>query len=121
MAREADLAVDAHARRSRRRADEADPESAWCSATPSRPQRKSRCHHERRNSPSVMPCKPNSCCFSMRRSISRSSTASRPAASSAPSACRRRASRSGAGRNKLPTWSARNGGVAFFAIVILGE
>ena len=49
------------------------PVSMTCFSAPSRPHKKSRCHHERRNSPSVMACRPTSSCFLMTRSISRSS------------------------------------------------
>src|SRR5205807_1406050 len=51
------------------------PVSMTWRSTPSRPQRKSRCHQERRNSPSVTACSPTSSCFLITRSISRSSTA----------------------------------------------
>ena len=53
----------------------------WRSA-PSSPQRKSRCHQERRNSPSVTACRPTSSCILITRSISRSSTALSSAARS---------------------------------------
>ena len=42
--------------------------------TPLRPRKKSKCHQERRNSPSVASLKPTSACFLMIFSISRSST-----------------------------------------------
>ena len=82
----------------------------WRSA-PSSPHRKSRCHHERRNSPSVIDLRPTSSCFAMTFSISRSSTA---LSASAPISPRWRCSRAcltGAERSRLPTWSARNGGL----------
>ena len=76
MAGEAELAGDLDAFVARvRRAANAMPVSMTCFSTPSRPQRKSRCHQERRNSPSVIDCRPTSSCFLMTRSISRSSTA----------------------------------------------
>src|SRR3982074_2359223 len=87
----------------------------WRSA-PSRPQRKSRCHQERRNSPSVTACRPTSSCFLMTRSISRSSTALRSAALISPLARFPRACFNDAGRRRLPTWSARNGALVRFMV-----
>ncbi len=87
------------------------PVSITCFSTPSRPQRKSRCHQERRNSPSVTAWRPTSSCFLMTRSISRSSTAVNSAAVISPLARFSRATLSAAGRSRLPTWSARNGGL----------
>src|SRR5262249_40550077 len=78
--------------------------------TPSRPRKKSKCHHERRNSPSVAHCRPTSCCFATTFSISASSISFSAAAVIAPAATFARASLRRAGRRKLPTWSARNGG-----------
>src|SRR5882724_332411 len=83
---------------------------------PSRPHRKSRCHHERRNSPSVMPCSPTSSCFLMTRSISRSSTVLRSVAVISPFWRFSRASFRELGRSRLPTWSARNGGLVRFIL-----
>src|SRR5262249_45714340 len=65
------------------------PVSMTWRSTPSRPQRKSRCHQERRNSPSVTACSPTSSCFLITRSISRSSSAlssaaPRPALAASP-------------------------------------
>src|SRR6476469_3027644 len=71
--------------------------------------RKSKCHQERRNSPSVASLRPISSCFLMIFSTSRSSTALSSAAVIAPCSRLARASLSAAGRKKLPTWSARNG------------
>src|SRR5262245_41941232 len=76
-----------------------------------------------RNLPSLMASIPTSSCFLMTRSISRSSTALSSTAPISPLACFSRASFSAAGRSRLPTWSARNGGlvrcmVAPFGVVI---
>src|SRR5262249_29339880 len=76
--------------------------------------RKSKCHQERRNSPSVASPRPSSSCFLMTVSISPSSTALSSAAVLAPFSRLVRASLSAAGRRKLPTWSARNGGLVRF-------
>src|SRR5262249_61776943 len=76
--------------------------------------RKSKCHQERRNSPSVASPRPSSSCFLMTFAISRSSTALSSAAVMAPFSRLARASLSAAGRRKLPTWSARNGGLVRF-------
>src|SRR5262249_11094657 len=79
--------------------------------TPSRPRKKSKCHHERRNSPSVAHCRPTSCCLATTFSISASSISFSAAAVMVPAACFARACVRRAGRRKLPTWSARNGGL----------
>src|SRR5262249_17480799 len=84
------------------------PVSMTWRSTPSRPQRKSRCHQERRNSPAVTACSPTSSCFLIARSISRSSTALRSAPPRSPFARFSRASFTAAGRSRLPTRSARN-------------
>src|SRR5262245_6119182 len=76
--------------------------------------RKSKCHQERRNSPSVASCSPVASCFLTTFSISRSSIALSSAAEMAPFSRLARASLSAAGRRKLPTWSARNGGLVLF-------
>ena len=80
-------------------------------STPSSPPKKSKCHHERRNSPSVASLRPISSCFVMIFSISGSSTALSCGGMISPFARLARASLSGAVRNRLPTWSARNGGL----------
>src|SRR5215813_11257365 len=72
--------------------------------------KKSKCHHERRYSPSVVHCRPISCFLTI-VSISRSSTALSSASGSLPASCLARASLIGAERRMLPTWSARNGGL----------
>src|ERR1041384_109054 len=92
------------------------PLSVVKAVTPFRPQKKSKCHQERRNSPSVASLRPTSCCRSMIFSISRSSTVFNAAASISPLTCLARASFSGAVRNRLPTWSARNGGLVRWVI-----
>src|SRR5262249_58761567 len=79
--------------------------------TPSSPLKKSKCHHERRNSPSVAHCRPTSCCFLTTFSISASSISFNTAADIVPAATFARASLRRAGRRKLPTWSARDGGL----------
>ena len=73
--------------------------------------KKSKCHHERRNSPSVVTLRPTSSCFLMIFSISRSSTSLSCAALISFFSRFTRASFSGAVRNRLPTTSARNGGL----------
>ena len=85
-------------------------------ATLSSFRRKSRCHELRLNSPSVMELSPIASC---RRTTSRiASSWMRRSASAAifPSATALRASTSTAGRIRLPTWSARNGGTVRAAI-----
>src|SRR4029077_1775841 len=86
------------------------PQAVVNGVTPSRPRKKSKCHHERRNSPSVAHCRPMSSCFLMPAAISRSSMALRVSAVISPFWRLARASLSAAGRSRLPTWSARNGG-----------
>src|SRR4051794_27676524 len=73
---------------------------------------KSMCQDARRNSPSVAVRRPTSCCIRTASRIASSSTARSSSSSSAPSACFPRASSSRCGRSRLPTWSARNGGVS---------
>src|SRR5689334_15384426 len=91
-------------------AAKAMPESMKWRSTPSSPQRKSRCHQERRNSPSVIDCRPTSSCFWTIAPISRSSTSLSSVLVISPLARRSRAFFNAAGRSRLPTWSARNGG-----------
>src|SRR5215470_1516827 len=71
---------------------------------------KSMCHEARRNSPSVADCRPTSSCLRTTSRIASSSAARSVAASISPRANSSRASSSCAGRSRLPTWSARNGG-----------
>src|SRR3954465_1048629 len=72
---------------------------------------KSMCQVARRNSPSVTDWSPTSSCMRTTSSIAASSAAFRPSSSSWPTACASRASCSSGGRSRLPTWSARNGGL----------
>src|SRR5262245_18131291 len=76
--------------------------------------KKSKCDHERRNSPSVASCNPTSSCWRMRLRISRSSTSLSCASLISFFSCLARASWTACGRRKLPTWSARNGGLVLF-------
>ena len=82
----------------------------WSSTTRSHPvrcQKKSKCHHERRNSPSVASCRPTSSCFLMTFLISSSSIFFSSAGAIWPFSRLARASLSGAVRSRLPTSSAR--------------
>src|SRR3954447_8096427 len=72
---------------------------------------KSMCQVARRNSPSVTDWSPTSSCMRTTSSIAASSAAFKPSSSSLPPACASRASCSSGGRSRLPTWSARNGGL----------
>src|SRR3954452_8462376 len=72
---------------------------------------KSMCQVARRNSPSVTDRNPTSSCMRTASSIAASSAALRPSSSSLPAACASRASCSSGGRSRLPTWSARYGGL----------
>ena len=65
----------------------------------------------RRNSPSVMLCRPTSCWNLTISAMALSSTLRSCAAVISPRAFCSRASSRNFGRRKLPTWSARNGGV----------
>src|SRR5690242_3261774 len=73
--------------------------------------KKSKCHHERRYSPSVASLSPISSCFLMIFSTSRSSISLSWAAVIAPCSRLARASLIAPERKMLPTWSARNGGL----------
>ena len=77
--------------------------------SPCRPQKKSKCHQARRNSPSVASFRPTASCLATSLRISSSSTVLSWAAVISPLACLARASLSGAVRSRLPTMSARNG------------
>src|ERR1700729_1208126 len=72
---------------------------------------KSMCQEARRNSPSVALCRPTSCCIWTTPRIASSSIARSCSAEIWPPANWSRASSSFCGRSRLPTWSARNGGV----------
>src|SRR4051794_8797102 len=80
---------------------------------------KSMCHDVRRSSPSVTVRRPASRCSAMTSRIASSSAARRTAASMSPALKAARARRSASGRRRLPTWSARKGGVV--RAVMLGE
>src|SRR5262249_51154784 len=85
----------------------------WCAtnSTPGSAATKSVCQDLRRFSPSVMDLRPTCSCFTIRISISRSSIALSSSAVIALVARLARASLSAAERSRLPTWSARNGGL----------
>src|ERR1700676_3720583 len=85
------------------------PWSGWNSSQPVRWLRQSKCHHERRNSPSVASFSPIEACLCTTFSISMSSTLRRPSADISPFSNLARASLMRGGRNRLPTMSARNG------------
>src|SRR5919197_2775904 len=72
---------------------------------------KSMCQEVRRNSPSVAERSPTSRCILTTSRIAASSTARSASSSMRPAACSSRAWSSSGGRSRLPTWSARNGGV----------
>ena len=72
---------------------------------------KSMCHVARRNSPSVAERRPTSSCSLTASRIASSSTARSSSASIVSLAKSSRACSSAGGRSRLPTWSARNGGV----------
>src|SRR5664280_464435 len=72
---------------------------------------KSMCHEVRRNSPSVADCRPMSSCSATTSAIATSSTSRSSSASIRCSANAARACINAGGRSKLPTWSARNGGL----------
>src|SRR5438046_1657735 len=77
---------------------------------------KSMCQEARRNSPSVADCRPTCSCILIAPGISWSSTERRSAAEIRPAAKSSRACSSRWGRSRLPTWSARNGGLVLRAI-----
>ena len=65
----------------------------------------------RRNSPSVADCRPTFCCIATTSAMASSSTARSCCAEIRPAAKSSRAASTLGGRRRLPTWSARNGGV----------
>src|SRR5882672_551985 len=85
---------------------------AGLSVTPSSCFTKSRCQKSRRYSPSVMPRRPIASCFATASRMHSSSTAFSQSAGSFPPLARARAATSPGGRSRLPTWSARKGGLA---------
>src|SRR3569833_2668634 len=85
------------------------PVSGWNSSQPVSLARKSKCHQERRNSPSVASFKPIDACLCTTFSISMSSILRRSSAEISPFSSLARASLIFAGRRRLPTSSARKG------------
>src|SRR3984957_1789479 len=85
------------------------PSSGWNISQPVSLERKSKCHHERRNSPSVASFNPIEACLCTTFSISMSSILRRSSAEISPFSSLARASLILGGRNRLPTSSARNG------------
>src|SRR5437870_10259984 len=79
---------------------------------PSNPCRKSMCHQSRRNSPSVTAWRPIDSCKATTLRMHLSSTARNAADFMSPFFDLRRASCNSGGRKRLPTWSARKGGIA---------
>src|SRR5262252_360369 len=86
------------------------PISGWNSSQPVSLARKSKCHQERRNSPSVASLKPVEACLCTTFSISMSSTLRSSSAEISPFSSLARASLIFGGLSRLPTSSARNGG-----------
>ena len=72
---------------------------------------KSVCHSARRNSPSVAERSPAASCIATASRIASSSARVSWSAVMVPAAWSARARSSAGGRSRLPTWSARNGGV----------
>src|SRR5947208_7785831 len=85
------------------------PVSGWNNSQPVSLARKSKCHQERRNSPSVASFKPTEACLCTTFSISMSSILRRSPAEISPFSSLARASLILAGRRRLPTSSARKG------------
>src|SRR6266498_298848 len=77
------------------------------------------CQEVRRNSPSVADCSPTSSCILTTSVMASSSAARSSSAVTRPAAKSSRAFSSAGGRRRLPTWSARNGGVSRTGIVLL--
>src|SRR6266446_10514977 len=86
------------------------------SVTPSKPERKSMCHQSRRNSPSVTAWMPADSCFATASRMCLSCTARSCSALNSPRFALARASCNSRGRKRLPTWSARKGGVVRWAM-----
>src|SRR4051794_23247900 len=72
---------------------------------------KSMCHDSRRNSPSVIERRPVASWRRMTSTIASSSIARRSSGEMRPLALSSRACSTSGGRSRLPTWSARKGGV----------
>src|SRR6516165_6659734 len=86
------------------------PVSGWNSSQPVSLARKSKCHQERRNSPSVASFSPTDACLCTTFSISESSILRNSPGEISPFSNLARASLMRAGLSRLPTSSARNGG-----------
>src|SRR5262249_58922179 len=81
-------------------------------------------HDTRRYSPSVIDCRPAASCFAITSATSRSSIALKVSASISLRACCSRAALRAGVRRRLPTWSARKGGVerwVIFSYVMAGH
>src|SRR5215471_17347498 len=87
------------------------PVSGWNSSQPVSLARKSKCHQERRNSPSVANFKPIEACLCTTFSISMSSTLRSSSGVISRFSSLARASLMRGGRSRLPTSSARKGGL----------
>src|SRR5262249_23724721 len=87
------------------------PVSGWNSSQPVSFAKKSKCHQERRNSPSVASFKPTEACRCTTFSISMSSTLRSSSGAISPFSSFARASLIFGGRRRLPTSSARKGGL----------
>src|SRR5436190_3983804 len=87
------------------------PVSGWNSSQPVNFARKSKCHQERRNSPSVASFSPIEACLCTTFSISMSSILDSSSAAISPFSSFARASLIFGGRRRLPTSSARKGGL----------
>src|SRR5581483_5046171 len=85
------------------------PVSGWNSSQPVSFARKSKCHQERRNSPSVASFRPIEACLCTTFSISTSSILRRSSADISPFCSLARASLIFCGLSRLPTSSARKG------------
>src|SRR4051794_13959091 len=77
---------------------------------------KSMCHDARRNSPSVTLMSPASRCIATTSRIASFSAPRSSESSIRPAACSSRAFSSEAGLSRLPTWSARKGGLSRIAM-----
>src|SRR5215471_198946 len=75
-------------------------------------------HDTRRYSPSVIDCSPAASCLAITPATSRSSIALKASASISSRARRSRAALSAGVRRRLPTWSARKGGIVRWVIGI---
>src|ERR1700681_3268896 len=76
------------------------------------------CQEPRRNSPSVMPRSPASSCILAAPEMDASSMVRSSGADISPLLNRSRARKSSGGRSRLPTWSARKGGLLFIVDVL---